>query len=328
MTARPRAEEARSLPLGREAACLLLLLLLAPGCGAVRRLAVGTIGDALASGGSVYETDDDPDLVGEALPFGLKLIESLLAEVPEHRGLLRTACQGFTTYAYAFVQQEAELTEGLSLEQERAMRARARRLYLRSRRYGLRGLEAAHKGIAAALAADPRTALAAASREDVPLLYWNAAALGLAISVSRGDAEMLAHLPEVDALLTRAIELDEAWQEGSLHEFQVLFAGARPGFSDADLPALDRHFERALELSGGRRASLFVGYAEAVAVRRQDAGRFRSLLERALAIDPDAHEDIRLANVIARRRARWLLDHEDDLFLGPGSREDDTGGTR
>ena len=36
------------------------------------------------------------ELVREAVPFSLKLIESLLAESPRHRGLLLAACKGFT----------------------------------------------------------------------------------------------------------------------------------------------------------------------------------------------------------------------------------------
>ena len=43
---------------------------------------------------------------------------------------------------------------------------------------------------------------------DVPFLYWTAAALGLAISVSKDDATMLSRIPEVEAMLNRAIELD------------------------------------------------------------------------------------------------------------------------
>jgi predicted anti-sigma-YlaC factor YlaD len=39
------------------------------------------------------------------------------------------------------------------------------------------------------------------------------------------------------------------------------------------------------------------------------------MLERALRIDPDQHPAARLANLIAQRRARWLLGRIDDLFL-------------
>src|SRR5258705_13116094 len=83
--------------------CGLLLALAAPACS-IQKLAVNKVGDAIAGGGSTYETDDDLELVGDALPFSLKLLESLLARAPDHRGMLAAACKGFTSYGYAFVQ--------------------------------------------------------------------------------------------------------------------------------------------------------------------------------------------------------------------------------
>jgi predicted anti-sigma-YlaC factor YlaD len=124
---------------------------------------------------------------------------------------------------------------------------------------------------------------------------------------------MLARLPEVDAMLARGLELDESWSEGALHEFKLALAAARPGAPDYE--ALAAHFERARLLSGGTRAGLFVTYAEAVALPRQDPMEFRSLLDVSLAIDPDLREQIRMTNLVAQRRARWLLGRTDDLFL-------------
>ena len=75
--------------------CVSLLSILTAGSGcSLRTYAINTVGDALASGNSVYETDDDIELVGSALPFGLKLTESLLAQSPDHPGMLLTACRG------------------------------------------------------------------------------------------------------------------------------------------------------------------------------------------------------------------------------------------
>jgi len=294
-------------------AAALSVCLALGGCS-LRRFAVNRIGDALAAGGSTFESDEDLELVGDALPFGLKLTESLLAESPRHRGLLLAACRGFTLYAYAFVQQEADRVASEDIERATEVRARARRLYLRARGYGLRALDLVYPGLPRRLEQDPKTALAVVRRADVPLLYWNAAALGLAISVSRGDAELLARLPEVEALIERALELDEAWQQGGLHEFQLIFAATRPG-ALPDFQQIRKHFERALELSRGRRASVYVAYAEAVSVRKQDRKEFRELLEKALAVDPDRHPETRLANLMAQRRARWLLERADELFL-------------
>src|SRR6185295_8767878 len=111
-------------------------------CGcSIKRVAINKLGDALASGGSTYDSDDDPDLVAQAIPFGLKLIESLLAESPQHTGLLVAAASGFTGYSYAFVDQRADEAAAESLERSVALRTRARRLYLRARGYGMRALE-------------------------------------------------------------------------------------------------------------------------------------------------------------------------------------------
>jgi hypothetical protein len=78
------------------------LLVGAPGCS-VKRFAINKLGDSLANSGTTYAADNDPELVGQALPFGLKLVEGLLAESPAHRGLLFAAASGFTQYAYAYV---------------------------------------------------------------------------------------------------------------------------------------------------------------------------------------------------------------------------------
>ncbi len=291
---------------------LVLVALISTGCS-IRKFAINRIGDALAEGTSTYDSDDDLELVGDALPFGLKLIESLLAESPDHAGMRLAACRGFVSYSYIYVQQEAERAADFDLARSRRLRQRARRLYDRARRHGLHGLGVAYRGILDRLESDPEGALTVVKKDDVPLLYWNAAALGLSISVARNDAAMLARIPEVEAMLTRAMQLDEAWDGGMLHEFEVVLAGAKPGAPDYD--RIRKHYERAAELSAGRRASLFVAYAEAVAVRRQDRKEFRAMLEKALAVDADEHKEIRLLNLVAQQRARWLMTRVDDLIL-------------
>ncbi|MGD0014961.1 MAG: TRAP transporter TatT component family protein [Bryobacteraceae bacterium] len=291
--------------------------LLAAGLGcSVKRFAVNKVGDALASGGSTFETDEDLELVGAALPFSLKMVESLLAESPKHRGLLMTAASGFTQYSYAFVEEAADEALAQDLARSDALKARARRLYLRAYRYGLRGLDAAHPGFSAALEENPAAALAQVRKRDIPLLYWTAAAHGLAISLSRDDPEMLAQLPMVEAMVKRVAELDEGWNAGAVPEFLISVEAARVGAKPEEVRArMKKYFERSIELSGGARAAPFVSYAEKACVPAQSRAEFQALLEKALAIDPDRHPETRLANLVAQRRARWLLGRIDELFL-------------
>ena len=285
------------------------------GCS-LNRLAVNKLGDALAGGGGgTFATDDDPELVKAAVPFSLKLMESLLAESPEHRGLLLAASSGFTQYAYAFVQEDADELEASDYAAAQAMRERARRLYLRARDYGLRGLEVRQPGARAALAADPRAAVRRFTKADVPQLYWTAAAWASVISLSKDDPARIAEIPQMEALIDRAAELDADWGEGSIHSFLIPYEMARQGVA-GDAAARSRgHFERAVALARGRQASPFVSYAEAVCVEQQDYPQFAALLQQALAIDADAFPEQRLVNLVAQRRARWLLARQDDLFL-------------
>jgi predicted anti-sigma-YlaC factor YlaD len=293
-------------------ACFLSLLL--AGCS-IRRFAVNKVGDALAGGGTAFASDDDPELVKAAAPFSLKLMESLLDESPRHKGLLLATASGFTQYAYAFVQQDADELEEKDIRAAAELRARARRLYLRARNYGLRGLEVGHAGLQKALDSSPKTAVALAGAKDVPLLYWTAVSWAGAISVSKDNPALIADLPKVEALIDRALELNETFDHGAIHTFLITYEMSRTGATGDPAERSRKHFERALELSNGQMAGPLVSFAEAVSVQRQDLAEFKSLLQRALAIDADAKPEWRLTNLVLQRRARWLLAHTDDLFL-------------
>lgn len=290
------------------------LLLAACGCS-IRRTAANKLGDALAGGGAAFASDNDPELVAAAAPFSLKLMESLLEENPRHKKLLFATSSGFAQYAYAFVQQDADEMADTNVAAAAALRARARRLYLRARDYGLRGLEVEHRGFRQLLDQDPKAAVRVTRAKDVPLLYWTAVAWAAAISVAKDNPDLIADQPRVEALIDRALELDESFDHGAIHSFLITYEMSRRGGEGDPVARAREHFDRALALSGGQLAAPLVSFAESVAVQRQDQAQFKSLLERALAIDPDAKPDWRLANLILQRRARWLLSRTDEMFL-------------
>ena len=292
----------------------LCLVVLGAGCS-VKRMAVNKVGDALAGGGTTFASDDDPELVKAAVPFSLKLMESLLAENPRHEGLLLATARGFTQYAYAFVQEEADEMEDKDLTAAEEMRSRARRLYLRARNYGLRGLDVRHKGFEKALRASPKAAVNVATTKDVPLLYWTAISWAAAISLSKDNPDLIAEMPCVEAMMDRALALNESFDDGAIHTYFITYEMSRPGGTGDPAARSRQHFERAVALSNGQQAGPMVSFAEAVCVQKQDLKQFESLLKQALAIDPDARPDWRLANLVVQRRAKWLLGRTDQLFL-------------
>lgn len=295
--------------------CLLLVAILALSGCSVKRMAINSLGDALSEGSSVYATDDDPDLVGAALPFGLKTIESLLAQSPHHKGLLLAAASGFTQYSYAYVQSEADFIEDDDVARAGALRERAGRLYRRALGYGIRGLESVQPHVVEALRESPEGTLMKFQQRDVGLLYWTALAWGAAIALNKADMELGANLPLVEAMMRRALELDEGYAFGAIHDFFIVYEGGRPAAAGGSIDRARDHLKRAVQLSGGHRGAPLVSFAETVAVGLQDRAEFESLLGQVLAIDINALPEQRLANVLARKRARWLLGRMDRLFV-------------
>jgi len=288
-------------------ALLLVLLACFPKRYALTQLAVAMSG---ISEEGAFAREDDPELVRDAVPFALKTMETLSDELDEHVGLRLGMARGFTQYAYAFVQQPAEL--GAPPDETQAAMLRARRLYLRARDYGAEGLKLAR----AVTVQDLRTpaGLSRLQRDDVPLLYWTLAPWAGAIAANKRDLELVGDLPLLASLLDRALQLDETWDQGALHEFAISFDPARP---EGTTPQKQKqHFERALQLAKGEKISPLVTYAQAVSGPAQNKREYEALLKQAASFDveqPKARKH-RLANVLGQRRARYLLAHEDDVF--------------
>ena len=293
----------------------VVLLIATDGCS-IRRIAVNRLGSALASSGATFSSDNDAALVRDAVPFSLKLMESLLAETPRHRTLLLAACRSFTQYSYAFLQQEADEREDRDLAEAKVLRTRAQKMYLRARDYGLRGLEVGHPGFRNSLRIDPKSAaLAVHTRAEVPLLYWTASAWGLALALSKDDPDVVADQLQVEALIDRALNLSPSFESGAIHGFLVSYEAARQGAQGPAASRAREHFDKAVALSDGQLASPYVALAESVSVAAQQRGEFGELLKKALAVDPDARPEWRLENLVMQRRARWLLARTDRLFV-------------
>jgi len=301
------------MPLPRRFSLLILAACFLLACSP-RSYVVSRVADAVSSGGDVFARDDDPELVRDAVPFALKAMESLLESRPDHKGLRTALCKGFTQYAAAFVLPEAE--EAQDPVTRRAGVERARRLFLRAKEQGMRGLSVGREGFAAALSGDPVGAAGRVGAEDVPLLYWTAAAWSLAVSTSADDPSLLADLPRIEALMRRALALDERYDDGAIHEFFVAFEGGRPEAMGGSVERARRHMERAMALAAGKKVSPEVTFAGTVSVRTQNRKEFLDLLDRALAFDArSAAPEHRMGNLVSQRRARWLKGRVDELFL-------------
>ena len=300
-------------PAVRSAALVLALaasLGTSAACGMIKHKAMGMVADSLSAGGDTFTRDDDPDLVGAALPTLLKVYESLLDSDPKNPKLLTATCAAFTQYAYGWVEADSEAAEFASHEEGKRLQGRALRLLLRAKGYCVRALEVRFPGISKILIQDPKPAIAKASGKDLDTLYWTAASWGLAISL---QTDLAIDLPSVRALAERALAIDETWNHGALHEILITLDSQSQAVGGNEARARE-HFARAVELQKGLSPGPYFSLAMGVSVANQNREEFQKLMNQALAIDPEKDPGNRLVILLAQKRARVQLDHIDTLF--------------
>lgn len=294
--------------------CLLVsaAVLLAGACS-VKKTAIRSIGGALSGASDQFARDEDPELIKGALPFSLKVLETVLAEDPKNAGVLTSLNKGFTQYAYGFVLQEADELSDKDAVAAKVARDRAVKLFLRGKNYGMRALELKRPAFAQELKANPKQAVQAFAKPDVPLLYWTAVGWAAALATSR-DFLMIGQIPQFEALMERALELDESYEQGAIHGFYIAYEMARLNGKGDKAANAKKHYDRAVELGQGKQAGPLVSYAENVLVPGKNRAEFESLLQQALKLDVNAAPDYRVLNLIFQKRARWLLSRTDRLF--------------
>jgi hypothetical protein len=281
-----------------------------PACS-FKRMGVERMADAISSTASTYSRDNDPEFVRLAAPSTLKMVEMLLDDNPTHPGLLMTACSGFTQYAYAFLQADAEAIPQASAAREPW--ARTVRMYDRARDYCLRLLDRTVPGSRAALLGGSTALLSRAVAADVPALYWTAAAWGGSISSSAVPLFRIREVGTVRALMERSLALDPKWEAGAIHEAMIALEGL-PALAGGSSKRAREHFDRAVALSDGNSAFAYLTMATSVAQPAKDRSEFERLLKSALAVDVNKRPALRLANLIAQKRAAALLARAPQLF--------------
>ncbi len=285
------------------------------GCS-LNQLAIRTVTGLVSQQGEgdVFASEEDPQLVGDALPFALKLYEMLLTGAPDDPGLHLATGRSFVAYANAFVQRPAEQMPVSEIDRRISELRRAKKLYLRGRDYLMTGLELRHPGFRELVAARQiEDALALVDASSIDYLYWTAAARLGALSTDPYDLELLITAPYAARMLHLVTEWDETYHGGAAHDILIIYYAGIGAALGGGMERPRQHFTRAVAASGDQRAGPYLAMA-GVAVAEQNPDLFRSLLNRALEIELDVAQ-YRLQNTLDQQYATWLLDHMEDLFL-------------
>lgn len=312
-------------------------------CRSMERLAVNKISAMLSSdeGSGAFARDDDPQLIADALPFALKIYEMLLSMNPGDAPLNLAAGKAFIMYANGFIQTPASMLGDDEFEQQSRMMERARKMYLRGRDYVLQSLALEIQDYQTLMNDDFDALLGKMDKKNVPALYWAAGGWLGAFSCDPFNMAQGLDIYKPIAMVFRALELDENYQKGALHDLLLtLWTSMPPALIENALretpqstgtfvPVYYRehhvgdsprersffHFEQAVKLAEGQNPGSYVTMAQGFPVKEQDYPAFESLLKKALDINPESDPDTELLVIIHQEKAHWLLEHREDYFL-------------
>jgi len=270
--------------------------------GCIQTIALYSMGGILDNGFASFNEESDLQIAHEALGSNLKLIEAMIKSDPENERFLLFAAQGYNSYALAFCEDD-------SVE-------RARVFYLRAKDYGMRILMKNRK-FREALDGDITTfreAVKTFDKDDVPAIFWTAFSWGSYVNITRTDVAGLADLSKVQALIEFVAEKNPSFYYGGAYLFLATVEGSTPKALGGNPKKAKEYFEKALTINGGKFLMTQLYYAKVYAVNTQNQPLFKSLLKQVENASIDDVPEIRLANVIAKQKARRLLAQENELF--------------
>jgi len=246
--------------------------------------------------------ETDPTLAQQAIPASLKMLEGLLKGDPENESLLKNLSEGFCGYAFSFVEDTDP--------------QRASRLYLRGRGYAERLLTAngAPDHLTGQNPEQLKNSLQALDVDYLPGLYWLGQCWAGWLMLNLDDLQAFAAISKVEAVLQRALELDESYHYAGPHLLLGAFYGGRSKLLGGNPDKARGHFDQCLQLTRNKFLMAKVIYAKTFAVQMQDRPLFKKLLGEVMDAPADILPEQQLANAVAKQKAQKLLESADDLF--------------
>ncbi|MGD8538738.1 MAG: TRAP transporter TatT component family protein [Candidatus Aminicenantes bacterium] len=297
---------------------VILICLLTVNCS-MTRLAADQTTKVLLKAAPTYDRESDLELAERSSLSNMKMLEGLLEVTPDNEDLLLLASSSFTRYTFGFVEEQIEIAdERYDFEEKKKYVKRAVNFYERGKNYALRAMEKHRKGFSQLIKGDLERfslELGQLQKKHVPALFWVAYAWGSIINLQQSEPARLAELTRVELMMDRLLELDERFFFGGAHLFYGIFYGGRPEMLGGDAEKARGHFKRAIEITQGKFLMAPFMLAKCYAFQTQKKELFEKTLQEIIDAPDDLFPDQRLANEIAKRRARRLLARVDDLFF-------------
>ncbi|MDP6616051.1 MAG: TRAP transporter TatT component family protein [Gammaproteobacteria bacterium] len=276
---------------------VVLTVIFLTGCSSV----VSSVSeDFSASLSSAMLNQEDPELVREALPAYMLLLDSMIDSYPDDVDTLSAGAKLYAVYGAALVNEPH----------------RAAVLTSRAREYGERALCSAEENACELGGLDFDSYLEiihSIDGDDVEALYSYSLANLAWIRANSHDYGALAGLPKVEASLEHIMELRPGELAASTCMYLGILNTLRPAALGGEPDIGRMWFERGIRLSDGNDLSIKVEYARGYGRLIYNRELHDRLLNEVLAADVK-QSDLTLFNMLAQEQAAKLLESADEYF--------------
>lgn len=278
------------------------ILLSLTGCGFIIKMGLRGASPILNDMIRVAYKHNDPELIREAIPSALLILDGLLETDPDNYDILVLASQGYSGYAMAFVEDNDP--------------ERAKKLYLRGKEYGLRAMRLSKKFRKAMDINQPfEEALKKLDKEFVPAMFWAVSNWAGYINLSRKDTSALFDIPYVTALMDRLRELNPDYFYGGVYLLYAVYYANQPALTGGGPEKALAEFERAKKAGNGKFLLTHVMFARYYAAQIKDEALFDAELKKVLETPSDVLPDAVFMNEVAKIKAKNLIKRRDEFFF-------------
>ncbi len=285
---------------GKKLAIVLFLVFLAS-CSVHKKMTTISAASLVEDVARASYKQTDLRVIRMGMPAYLMLMDGMVEGWPDNDRLLISAAQAYSSYATAFVgADDAAFRDSL---------------LLRAKAYALQALE--HRGVSAPLTSpfdQFERQVGQTTRSDIPYVFWSASCWGSWIGAHTPSITAMAELPRAEALMRRALVLDETYHYGGPHLFMGILYASRPPVAGGSLELSRQHFLKAIGIGQGKFLMAHVYYADYYARKALDRELFVSTLKKVLDTPADVVPELTLMNTVARHRAEALLEKADEYF--------------
>lgn len=271
------------------------------GCALTTRMMVDMSSPVVDQMNDSFNKTCDIQIIRESMPFTVAGLSGLIDISPKNRSFLLNGAHGYFAYAFSFVEDTDE--------------ARASRLYLKSRDYGMRIL---FKNEAPFILDKPlaefERQVKRIRKKDVPALFWTTLSWLSYIRLNLSNVRVFLDVPKAESMIRRLIELDGTYYFGSPYLAMACFYADQPEISGGNPAKAKEYFEKAIEISNGKFLMHHLFFAKYYAVRKQDKVLYMNLLTHIMDTPGDILPDHCAVTAVCKLKAEQLMDHVDDYF--------------